>query len=110
MKGFNDPRITIIQNVTNHGNIGFNKHTIAMMCNGDFLVEVDHDDELTFDCLEKLHDAFIKYPDTDFVYSLTAEFKGDSEDPGPGKSNLPLELPRKAGHCSRVTAGPIDLI
>ena len=81
LKGFNDPRITIIQNVTNHGNIGFNKHTIAMMCNGDFLVEVDHDDELTFDCLEKLHDAFIKYPDTDFVYSLTAEFKGDSEDP-----------------------------
>ena len=29
---------------------------------------------------------------------------------GPGKSNLPLELRRKAGHCSRVTAGPIDLI
>ena len=29
---------------------------------------------------------------------------------GPGKSNLPFELRRKAGHCSRVTAGPIDLI
>ena len=29
---------------------------------------------------------------------------------GPDKSNLPLELRRKAGHCSRVTAGPIDLI
>src|SRR5574337_1693279 len=29
---------------------------------------------------------------------------------GPGKSNLPLEWQRKAGHCSRVTAGPIDLI
>ena len=29
---------------------------------------------------------------------------------GTGKSNLPLELRRKAGHCSRVTAGPIDLI
>ena len=29
---------------------------------------------------------------------------------GPGKSNLPLELRRKAGDCSRVTAGPIDLI
>ena len=26
------------------------------------------------------------------------------------KSNLPLELRRKAGDCSRVTAGPIDLI
>ena len=29
---------------------------------------------------------------------------------GPGKSNLPVELRRKAGDCSRVTAGPIDLI
>ena len=28
----------------------------------------------------------------------------------PGKSNLPFELRRKAGDCSRVTAGPIDLI
>ena len=25
---------------------------------------------------------------------------------GPGKSNLPFELRRKAGDCSRVTAGP----
>ena len=29
---------------------------------------------------------------------------------GPGKSNLPFELRKKAGDCSRVTAGPIDLI
>src|SRR5574337_315921 len=29
---------------------------------------------------------------------------------GPGKCNLPFELRRKAGACSRVTAGPIDLI
>ena len=32
------------------------------------------------------------------------------EDLYPGKSNLPFELRRKAGDCSRVTAGPIDLI
>ena len=29
---------------------------------------------------------------------------------GPGKSNLPFELRRKAGDCSRGTAGPIDVI
>ena len=29
---------------------------------------------------------------------------------GRGKCNLPFELRRKAGDCSRVTAGPIDLI
>ena len=80
LKSFNDQRITIIQNVTNHGSIGFNKHTIAMMCDGDFLVEVDHDDELADDCFECLLNAFNAYPDTDFAYSLAAEFKGKNGD------------------------------
>ena len=31
-----DSRITIIKNGTNHGSIGFNKHTIAMACDGDY--------------------------------------------------------------------------
>lgn len=75
----NDSRITIIKNVTNHGNIGFNKKTIAMMCDGDYLVEVDHDDELITTCLEKINQAFMMFPDTDFVYSHTyEEVDGDS--------------------------------
>lgn len=69
IKSLEDYRITVIKNVTNHGNIGFNKHTIASICDGDYLVEVDHDDELTHDCLEKLKDAFDTYKDSDFVYS-----------------------------------------
>ena len=69
-----DPRITVIKNVTNHGNIGFNKHTIAMMCDGDYLVEVDHDDELTNDCLFHLNEAFKKYSDAEFAYSLCVEY------------------------------------
>lgn len=68
-----DPRITIIKNVTNHGNIGFNKHMIAMCCDGDYLVEVDHDDELRNDCLEYLKKAFDTYPDCDFAYSYGLE-------------------------------------
>ena len=63
-----DPRITIVKNITNHGNIGFNKHMIAMLCDGDYLVEVDHDDELTSDCLSKLYECFYK-SNADFVYS-----------------------------------------
>lgn len=70
----NDPRITVIKNVTTHGNIGFNKHTIAMMCDGDYLLEVDHDDELTKDCFEHIVKAFEKYPDADFAYSLCVEY------------------------------------
>lgn len=69
---FNDPRITVVQNVTNHGCIGFNKHMIAMMCDGDYLVEVDHDDELTVDCLEKLYECFYE-SNADFVYSDALE-------------------------------------
>lgn len=72
-----DPRITIIKNVTNHGSIGFNKHMIAMMCDGDYLVEVDHDDALTEDCLLLLYNAFEEYPDSKFVYSDTLEMVGD---------------------------------
>ena len=63
-----DPRITVLKNSSRHGNIGFNKHMIAMMCDGDYLVEVDHDDELTPDCLEKLHECYSK-SNADFVYS-----------------------------------------
>lgn len=68
-----DSRITVFKNISNHGNIGFNKRTIAMACNGDYLVEIDHDDEIVPHCLEKINQAFYQYPDTDFVYSHVLE-------------------------------------
>jgi len=70
---FKDPRIFIIRNKTVHGNIGFNKHLLGMACTGDYIVEVDHDDELTSDCLFYLKKAFNTYPDCDFVYSYAIE-------------------------------------
>lgn len=75
---FNDYRITVIKNSSNHGSVGFNKHTIAMMCDGDYLVEVDHDDELTTDCLKYLKLAFETYGDSDFVYSESLELAGEN--------------------------------
>lgn len=68
-----DPRVYVIKNVSNHGNIGFNKHIIASACDGDYLVEVDHDDELTYNCLELLKRAFDTFKDADFVYSHAME-------------------------------------
>lgn len=68
-----DPRIFIIKNISNHGNIGFNKHLIASACDGDYLVEIDHDDEITHNCLELLKKAFDTYPDSDFVFSHAFE-------------------------------------
>jgi hypothetical protein len=50
-----DPRIHIVKNITEHGNIGFNKHLIAMIADGDYLVEVDHDDELLPNYLMELY-------------------------------------------------------
>lgn len=73
INGFKDYRITVVKNVTNHGSIGFNKGSISMMCDGDYLVEVDHDDELTDDCLLYLKKAFDDFPDSDFVYSDALE-------------------------------------
>lgn len=70
---YHDPRIILFKNISNHGNIGFNKHMIASACDGDYLVEVDHDDELLPDCLSYILSAFTTYPDTEFVYSHALE-------------------------------------
>lgn len=70
---FKDPRITIIRNVNTHGNIGFNKRILGMACTGDYIVEVDHDDEISYDCLELLKKAFDTYTDCDFAYSYAIE-------------------------------------
>lgn len=72
-----DPRINIIKNPKYHGIIGRNKHFIAMICDGDYLVEVDHDDELTPDCLQTIADAIKKYPESDFLYSHCLEMIGN---------------------------------
>jgi len=81
IESLEDPRITVIKNHSIHGNIGFNKHTVAMMCDGDFLCEVDHDDELTPDCLETIKAAYETYPDSDFIYSCALELKMPGREP-----------------------------
>ena len=73
LEKLHDPRIFIIKNVSNHGTIGFNKHVIASAADGDYLVEIDHDDELTPDCLQLIKEAFEAYEDADFVFSHTFE-------------------------------------
>jgi hypothetical protein len=74
----NDERVILIRNHTNHGVIGFNKHVIASACDGDYLVEVDHDDELLPYTLEYINAAFERFPDTDFVYSDDLEIMNDT--------------------------------
>lgn len=69
----NDPRIRRYRQDARNGYIGAIKRYAAGLCTGEILVEVDHDDELTPDCLEKIVQAFKKYPDCGFAYGDNAE-------------------------------------
>jgi glycosyltransferase involved in cell wall biosynthesis len=53
--------------------IGLFKKEASMAGKGHVIVEVDHDDELTPDCLEELHKCFKESESIDFVYSNCAE-------------------------------------
>lgn len=61
------------------GNVGLAKHRAAMLCDGDWLIELDHDDALTSNALEVCQRAILKYPDAGFVYSNCCEMYDDGE-------------------------------
>jgi glycosyltransferase involved in cell wall biosynthesis len=61
------------------GNVGLAKHRAAMLCDGDWLVELDHDDYLTTNCLSKSNKAIEKFPDAGFLYTDCCEMYEDGE-------------------------------
>jgi len=63
-----DNRVRIIVSTENNSCVGYNKNKAFNAGNGDVLVEVDHDDILTPDCLEELRKAFLD-PTVGFAYS-----------------------------------------
>jgi glycosyltransferase involved in cell wall biosynthesis len=64
-----DGRVKIFEDRENNTNIGYVKNKAFSLGTGDVLVEVDHDDILTPNCLEELVKAFEENPDCGFVYS-----------------------------------------
>lgn len=68
-----DGRIGIFKAHRHSGRIGEVKRQAAMLGRGSILVELDHDDELTEDCLSNLVAAFSRYPDAGFAYTDCAE-------------------------------------
>jgi len=52
-----------------NSNIGYLKKECCSLAKGEVLVELDHDDKLREDCLEKLNEAYSENEDVDFVYS-----------------------------------------
>lgn len=61
------------------GNIGLNKRRGFMLGNGDILVELDHDDELTPDALAEIYEAFRANQNVGFIYSDWCEILPDGQ-------------------------------
>jgi glycosyltransferase involved in cell wall biosynthesis len=59
------------------GNVGEVKHRAAMLCNGTWLVELDHDDALSSTAFSDCLDGIKQYPDAGFVYSDCVEIYED---------------------------------
>lgn len=73
-----DPRVKVIQSPDDNKLIGTLKNRAFNLGTGDVLIEADHDDILTPDCLEELHKAYLD-PEVGFVYSDNAvlQMNGD---------------------------------
>ncbi len=61
----------------NCGNIGKMKKRCTERCNGEYLIELDHDDQLTNDCLQEVVKKFKEEPDAGMVYSNCTEVTDD---------------------------------
>lgn len=68
-----DYRIKLFKSNYQDGFVGSVKRQAASLCNGKYLLELDHDDELHHLALEYIVSAFKKYPDSKFCYSNSAE-------------------------------------
>jgi glycosyltransferase involved in cell wall biosynthesis len=63
----------------NCGNIGKMKKRCTERCRGEFLVELDHDDQLTDDCLTEVVKAFRDNEEAGMVYSNCTEVTDEGE-------------------------------
>ena len=74
----NNPKVKIFFTTERNPNIGAIKHDAFNLGSGDILVEVDHDDLITPDCLAELNHAF-QDDSAGFVYSDSAvlQMKGE---------------------------------
>lgn len=61
------------------GNIGLVKNRAASLSNGNYLLEMDHDDALISTCFEDIKYAIEQYPDAGFFYTNVAEPYEDGE-------------------------------
>lgn len=70
-------RVLPLRGMANDGSIGRVKRRAFMAAEGDLLVELDHDDELTPDCLQEVHDEWQR--GSQFIYSDWSEVLPDGQ-------------------------------
>jgi len=71
-----DPRIRVIHSKINSTAVGALKKEACSHATGEIVIEVDHDDLITPDCLSKIASAFSD-PEVGFVYSDNAKLVDD---------------------------------
>ena len=74
-----DKRIRLYKRDQNSGNIGNVKNETIGLCRGQYVLEMDHDDELMPDVLADSVDVFEKHQDVGFVYMETASVREGGE-------------------------------
>jgi O-antigen biosynthesis protein len=73
-----DPRVRVRHDDEVDG-VGAAKQAAVALCEGDYLVELDHDDLLASVALERVVEAFAAFPDASLVYSQCAQVTADLE-------------------------------
>ena len=72
VKWANDPRVKVFRDKSDKTEVGYHKHKAFMIGEGEVLVELDHDDLLTRNCLEVL-EGYFEDPEIGFVFSDNAK-------------------------------------
>lgn len=72
-----DFRVKIYKPSRCDGFVGSTKRQAASLCSGEYIMEVDHDDELHHLALELCLSAFKKFPDAGFCFSDSCEIFED---------------------------------
>ncbi|MGI8485179.1 MAG: glycosyltransferase [Thermomicrobiales bacterium] len=81
-----DGRIRLVRQYPLPHSVGASKAAAAGLCRGEFIVELDHDDELMPNALELVAATFGAHPDVDFVYSDWIDWIDNPDgEAGPGR-------------------------
>ena len=74
-----DNRIRIYKSEKNSGIIGNVKNIASSLARGKYLIELDHDDELTPEAVQRVYEAFEENPEVGFAYSDFSEIFEDGK-------------------------------